>query len=101
MQVKKRRYWPRGKPEGDFLQSLGPIFGAQHVLRLPNEGMYVALLRDRQPKAIIANCGTTTRVTEEISKWIDGKRVTMPRPNVFYEYGQHKGSQKHERHSES
>lgn len=55
MQVKKRSYWPRGMPEADILQELGPSFGKYVCFKSTVDEIFVTALRDRQPKVVISN----------------------------------------------
>lgn len=81
MQVKKRRYWPRGMPEHDILQELGPTFGNYVCYKSTVDDLFVTALRDRQPKVVISNCGVTTLGKREITRYLpDVGYSSMRRP---------------------
>lgn len=91
MQVKKRRYWPRGMPERDVLQELGPAFG-DFVCMKSTDDVFVTALRDRQPAVVISNCGITTRSNRDTTRFLYSVGFSnMKRPQIFEEYEDNKG----------
>ncbi|KAL1933931.1 hypothetical protein VTP01DRAFT_8021 [Rhizomucor pusillus] len=94
MQVKKRRYWPRGMPANDILDALGEEFGDFVCMKSTVDEVFVTALRDRQPKVVISNCGVTTRSDEVIRRYFAEERDfrSMCRPAVYDEYEKNKGA---------
>lgn len=93
MAVKTRPYWPRGMPDDHILESLGEEFGSVATRVNVAEKVFLAALRDRKPKVVIANC-STTNPGSSLSRYIDGSRKTMRPPHVFDEYEENKGNEK-------
>ncbi|CEP13578.1 hypothetical protein [Parasitella parasitica] len=59
MQVKKKRYWPRGMPMEDMVGSLGEEVGDVKVVKSRIDSVFIASLRDKKLKSVIANAGST------------------------------------------
>lgn len=78
-------------PAVDVLDSLGPSFGNSICLKSPEGDMYIAAVRDRKPKVVIADCSVTVLSSNVITRFIDGQKQTMRRAVVFNEYEQNKG----------
>lgn len=90
MHVKKKRYWPKSMPDQDLLSILGEEFGSTACLKSLTDGIFVAAVRDRQPKVVIASCGTTLPGST-IQRNINGTVMTMQRPAVFDIFEEGKG----------
>ncbi|CEP19333.1 hypothetical protein [Parasitella parasitica] len=91
MQVKKKRYWPRGMPMEDMVGSLGEEVGDVKVVKSRIDSVFIASLRDKKPRCVIANAESTTAGSTE-SRWIDGQMHTVTRPLVFEECEVNKGA---------
>ncbi|OAD07731.1 hypothetical protein MUCCIDRAFT_104672 [Mucor lusitanicus CBS 277.49] len=91
MQVKKNRYWPRGMPANDMVQSLGAAYGSVHVMKSLTDSVFLASLQDKKPKCVIANAGSTCS-GGTVKRWINGRIETFARPPVFEEYEAGKGA---------
>ena len=72
MQVKKRKYWPRDMPP-DVLELLNPSFGSSVCMKSRDDDVFVAALRDKKPKVVIANCGVTAPSPLVTRRFIDGR----------------------------
>lgn len=56
------------------------------------DDVFVTVLRDRQPKVVISNCGVITRSNRSIGRRLpDVGFGTMQRPQVIDEYENYKG----------
>lgn len=91
MQVKKKRYWPRGMPDRDILESLGESFGDTVCMKSTVDDVFLAALRDRKPKLVVSNCGTTSPSRQTIRRRIGDSLKEMRRPQIFDEYEENKG----------
>ncbi|CEP13629.1 hypothetical protein [Parasitella parasitica] len=91
MQVKKKRYWPRGMPMEDIIRSLGEEVGDVKVVKSRIDSVFIASLRDKNPRCVIANAESTA-AGSTVSRWIDGQTHTFTRPLVFEEYEVNKGA---------
>ncbi|OAD00941.1 hypothetical protein MUCCIDRAFT_164856 [Mucor lusitanicus CBS 277.49] len=89
--VKKKRYWPRGMPVNDMVQSLDDAYGSAHIMKSLTDSVFIASLQDKKPKCVIANAGSTTPGAS-VNRWIDGRMHTFHRPLVFEEYEANKGA---------
>ncbi|CEP09915.1 hypothetical protein [Parasitella parasitica] len=55
------------------------------------DSVFIASLKDKKPKCVIANAGSTT-AGGYVKRWIDGRMHTFARPLVFEEYEANKGA---------
>jgi hypothetical protein len=91
MQIKKKRYWPRGMPALDMIESLGDDLGSVSIMKLRTDSIFIAALRDKKPKCIIATAGSTS-TGSSVSRWVEGHIHSFTRPMIFEEYELNKGA---------
>jgi Transposase IS4 len=91
MQVKKKRYWPRGMPAEDIISSLGMTLGDSQCLKSRTDGIFLVALRDIKPKCVIASAGSVSP-GETVTRWVDNQLREFRRPAVFDEYEHHKSA---------
>ncbi|KAL9536674.1 hypothetical protein MBANPS3_012460, partial [Mucor bainieri] len=83
MQVKKKRYWPKNiMPVDDMVLSLGSAYDSVHIMKSMTNPLFVAPLRDKKPKCVIANCSSTS-TDSSVKRWIDGRMEHFTRPIAF------------------
>jgi hypothetical protein len=70
MQVKKKRYWPRGMPAEDIISSLGMTLGDSQCLKSRTDCIFLVALRDIKPKCVIASAGSVSP-GETVTRWVD------------------------------
>jgi hypothetical protein len=92
MQVTKRRYWPRGMPTTDIVDSVEEELGSYSTMKKQTDDgqIFVCAYRDQKVKAFVSSCGTTALDGERTFRGSDGNLVTIKRPAVVDEYETHK-----------
>ncbi|KAG2194272.1 hypothetical protein INT47_009682 [Mucor saturninus] len=94
MQVAKRRYWPRGMPTTDIVETVGEERGSHYTMRKVSSSgkLFVCAYRDQKVKAFVSSCSTTRLTSERTFLGSGGSLVAIKRPEVVDEYETHKSA---------
>lgn len=95
MQATKKRYWPRGMPSTDIIQSVSSERGSSISMTKRNcngrNNIFICAYKDRKTKALVSSCSTTGPSSKKHTfKGTNGQTTEITRPQVFEDYETHK-----------